>query len=72
MAGNPNILIVMVDQLNGTLFPDGPADWLHAPNLQGAGRAFGALCQCLHRLAALRAGARLVHVGPAADPHPGL
>ncbi|UWQ08611.1 choline-sulfatase [Aliiroseovarius crassostreae] len=30
----PNILIVMVDQCNGTLFPDGPADWLHAPNLK--------------------------------------
>ena len=30
---HPNILIVMVDQLNGTLFPDGPADWLHTPNL---------------------------------------
>ncbi|AXT34620.1 choline-sulfatase [Phaeobacter sp. LSS9] len=30
----PNILIVMVDQLNGTLFPDGPADFLHAPNLK--------------------------------------
>jgi len=30
----PNILIFMVDQLNGTLFPDGPADWLHAPNLR--------------------------------------
>ncbi|MBT54980.1 MAG: choline-sulfatase [Mameliella sp.] len=30
----PNILIVMVDQLNGTLFPDGPADWLHVPNLR--------------------------------------
>jgi len=30
----PNILIVMVDQLSGTLFPDGPADWLHAPNLK--------------------------------------
>ncbi len=29
----PNILILMVDQLNGTLFPDGPAPWLHAPNL---------------------------------------
>lgn len=22
----------MVDQLNGTLYPDGPADWLGAPN----------------------------------------
>ncbi|SIT79546.1 choline-sulfatase [Pontibaca methylaminivorans] len=30
----PNILILMADQLNGTLFPDGPADWLHAPNLR--------------------------------------
>ena len=24
----------MVDQLNGTFFPDGPADWLHTPNLK--------------------------------------
>ena len=31
---HPNILIIMVDQLNGTLFPDGPADWLHAPNIK--------------------------------------
>lgn len=30
----PNILIVMADQFNGTLFPDGPADFLHAPNLK--------------------------------------
>ncbi|MGL4311367.1 MAG: choline-sulfatase [Paracoccaceae bacterium] len=30
----PNILILMVDQLNGTLFPDGPATFLHAPNLK--------------------------------------
>ncbi|MGB0925749.1 MAG: choline-sulfatase [Pikeienuella sp.] len=30
----PNILIFMVDQLNGTLFPDGPVDWLHAPNIK--------------------------------------
>jgi choline-sulfatase len=34
MQKKPNILIFMVDQLNGTLFPDGPADWLHAPNLK--------------------------------------
>ncbi|NIY78708.1 choline-sulfatase [Celeribacter sp. HF31] len=33
-AQSPNILIIMVDQLNGTLFPDGPAEWLHAPNLK--------------------------------------
>ena len=30
----PNILIFMVDQLNGTFFPDGPAEWLHAPNIK--------------------------------------
>ncbi|MEM1078323.1 MAG: choline-sulfatase [Pseudomonadota bacterium] len=33
-APQPNILILMVDQLNGTLFPDGPAEWLHLPNLK--------------------------------------
>ncbi len=37
MHKKPNILIIMVDQLNGTLFPDGPADWLHAPNLKKLG-----------------------------------
>ena len=30
----PNILIVMVDQLNGTLFPDGPAEFLHVPHMK--------------------------------------
>jgi choline-sulfatase len=34
MTVRPNILIVMVDQLNGTLFPDGPADFLRAPHLK--------------------------------------
>ncbi len=34
MAVKPNILIIMVDQLNGTLFPDGPAEWLHTPHLK--------------------------------------
>jgi choline-sulfatase len=33
-SSRPNILIIMVDQLNGTLFPDGPAEFLHAPNLK--------------------------------------
>ena len=33
MATKPNLLIIMVDQLTGTLFPDGPADFLHVPNL---------------------------------------
>ena len=34
MTVRPNILILMVDQLAGTFFPDGPADWLHAPHLR--------------------------------------
>jgi choline-sulfatase len=34
MTKKPNILILMVDQLTGTLFDDGPADFLHAPNLK--------------------------------------
>lgn len=32
--GRPNILIVMVDQLSGVFWPDGPAPFLHAPNLR--------------------------------------
>jgi len=36
----PNFLILMVDQANGTFFPDGPAGFLHAPNLKAlAGRS---------------------------------
>ncbi|MDR7027018.1 choline-sulfatase [Rhizobium rosettiformans] len=34
MHSRPNILILMVDQFNGTFFPDGPADFLHAPHLK--------------------------------------
>ena len=34
MQPRPNVLILMVDQLNGTLFPDGPAQFLHAPHLK--------------------------------------
>lgn len=30
----PNVLVFMVDQLAGTLFPDGPVEWLHTPNLR--------------------------------------
>ena len=30
----PNILVFMADQVNGTLFDDGPADFLHAPHLR--------------------------------------
>ena len=35
MTTRPNILVLMVDQLAGTFFPDGaPAPFLHAPNLR--------------------------------------
>ena len=34
MTSRPNILILMVDQLTGTLFEDGPAGFLHTPNLR--------------------------------------
>jgi choline-sulfatase len=30
----PNVLVLMVDQLAGTFVPDGPAAFLHAPNLR--------------------------------------
>jgi choline-sulfatase len=34
MTKKPNILIIMADQFNGTLFADGPAPFLHAPHLK--------------------------------------
>jgi choline-sulfatase len=34
MKQQPNILIFMLDQLSGTFFPDGPASFLHAPNMK--------------------------------------
>jgi choline-sulfatase len=41
MTRRPNFLILMVDQFAGTLFPDGPADGLVAPNLAAlADRSF--------------------------------
>lgn len=33
MPTPPNILVIMVDQLTGTLFPDGPAAFLRTPHL---------------------------------------
>ena len=34
MSNKPNILIIIVDQLNGTLFDQGPKPFLHAPHLK--------------------------------------
>jgi choline-sulfatase len=44
MTGRPNILVVMVDQLNGTLFPDGPAAFLHAPHLKALAARSARFC----------------------------
>ena len=60
----PNILILMVDQLTGTLFADGPAAFLHAPNLRKLaaksvrfGNAYTASPLCAPARAAFMSGA---------------
>ena len=60
----PNILILMVDQLTGTLFADGPAAFLHAPNLRALaarsvrfGNAYTASPLCAPARAAFMSGA---------------
>ena len=45
MQSRPNLLVLMVDQLNGTFFPDGPADFLHAPHLEALGQRAGGVAQ---------------------------
>ncbi|MEC9435460.1 MAG: choline-sulfatase [Pseudomonadota bacterium] len=64
MSRRPNILVIMVDQLSGTLFPDGPAPWLHAPNLRSLAErsvrfanAYNASPLCAPARAAFMAGA---------------
>ena len=59
----PNILIVMVDQLSGTFFPDGPAGFLHAPHLKALAarsarfvNAYTSSPLCLPARASLAAG----------------
>ena len=51
----PNILVIMVDQLNGTLFPDGPAEWLHTPNLKALAAKSTRFQNALYRLAVVHA-----------------
>jgi choline-sulfatase len=46
MPGKPNLLIIMVDQLTGTLFPDGPADFLHVPNLRALAARSARFANC--------------------------
>ena len=42
----PNILILMVDQLNGTFFPDGPAAFLQTPNLKALAARSARFANC--------------------------
>ena len=63
----PNFLILMVDQLAGTFFPDGPADWLHMPNLKALAKRstrFPPTCTCT----ATPAPERWNGYGPANQP----
>ena len=42
----PNILIIMVDQLNGTLFDNGPLDFIHAPHLKAIAKQAVCFSNC--------------------------
>jgi choline-sulfatase len=46
VSAKPNILIVMVDQLNGTFMPDGPAPFLHAPHLKALAERSARFLNC--------------------------
>ena len=59
----------MVDQLAGTLFPDGSGRLPACAEPQGAWPTLGPLRRQLHGLAALRAGARRLHDRAAAFAH---
>ncbi len=54
MTKPPHLLIIMVDQLTGTLFPDGPADFLETPHLRtlATQSARFASCYCASPLCA--------------------
>ena len=73
VSGQPNFLIFMVDQCNGTLFGDGgPAEFLHVPHLRrlySQGINF-ANTYCASPLCAPLAG--VVHVRAAAPAAPGV
>jgi choline-sulfatase len=65
----------MVDQLAGPFFPDGPADWLHAPNLRALAarsvrfaNAYTASPLCAPARAALPAGVLLSPAAARAVP----
>ncbi|HRO15814.1 MAG TPA: choline-sulfatase, partial [Paracoccus sp. (in: a-proteobacteria)] len=45
-ARRPNILILMADQLSGVLFLDGPAPFLHTPNLRALAERSARFANC--------------------------
>ncbi len=67
----PNILILMVDQLAGTLFPDGPADLLHAPNLKRLAARSVRFAHAYTASPLCAPGPRLVHVRASCPRAPG-
>jgi hypothetical protein len=71
-ASKPNILIIMVDQLNGKLFPDGPADWLHAPHLKALAARSARFRNNYTASPLCAPGPRLLHGRAIAEPHAGL
>ena len=68
----PNILILMVDQLSGVLFPDGPAAFLHTPNLRRLAERSTRFANTYTGSLALRARSGQLHVGAVAAPDPRL
>ena len=64
----PNILIVMVDQLSGTFFPDGPAGFLHAPHLKALAARSARFANNYTTSPLCAAGARLLRGRAAAEP----
>ncbi len=65
----PNILILMADQLSGVLFPDGPASFLHTPNLRRLAERSTRFANTYTGTPCLRGRAGQLHVGPVAKPH---
>ena len=68
---SPNILILMADQLNGTLFPDGPADFLHTPHLKALAARSARYRNC-YTASPLCAPVRVLYGRTIAQPHPCL
>jgi len=46
MSDKPNFLIIMVDQLTGTLWPDGPEDFLAVPHLRALAARSARFVRC--------------------------